>query len=650
MKLSVVIVNYNVKHFLEQCLNSVFKALEGVEAEVFVVDNNSVDSSNQMIREKFPNVIHIENKVNVGFSKANNQAIQRSKGEYVLLLNPDTVVEDDTFKKVIAFMDSHADAGALGVKMIDGKGKFLPESKRGLPTPSVAFYKIFGLSKVFPKSKRFGKYHLGYLDKDQTHKVDVLSGAFMLLRKQVLEEIGLLDESFFMYGEDIDLSYRVIKAGYNNYYYPETRIIHYKGESTKKSSVNYVFVFYNAMIIFARKHFSKKNASFFKALINIAIYFRAALALGKRFLNKIYLPLTDALLGFAGIYFIKNYWEFQIIGSYGNYYPKEFMSVVVPLMILVWLLSLYLNGGYDKPIRFRKVFQGVFVGTVFILVVYALLDEKYRFSRAIIMLSAAWSLTYMLGMRYIMMLLNINGYNIEKSRNKRFAIIGQLEESQRVAEILHRNYPDTSFIGIVENEKEKTNNQSIGTLNQIKEIIEIYKINEIVFCAKDIASQEIINQMLTLKHLEVDFKIAPPESLYIIGSKSIETVSDMFALNVNSITKPENKRNKRIFDITFSLILLISFPIALFFIKKPLKGLMNVFSVLFFTKSWVGVNIPNQSLALNLKRGVLSPTDALKKRNLDNDTILRINLLYIRDYNLNNDIRIVLNGFSYLGR
>lgn len=236
MKLSIVVVNYNVKYFLEQCLHSVFKASEQLETEVFVVDNRSVDGSVQMVREKFPQVKLIENQQNVGFSKANNQAIRQAKGEYILLLNPDTVVEDDTFEKITAFMDAHPDAGGLGVKMVDGKGKFLPESKRGLPTPAVAFYKIFGLAALFPRSKTFGQYHLTYLSNDEVHSVDVLSGAFMLLRRTALDKVGLLDESYFMYGEDIDLSYRLTQGGFCNYYFPHTRIIHYKGESTKKAA------------------------------------------------------------------------------------------------------------------------------------------------------------------------------------------------------------------------------------------------------------------------------------------------------------------------------------------------------------------------------------------------------------------------------
>ena len=224
--LSIVIVNYNVKHFLEQTLTSVFKATKNVDAEVFVVDNNSVDGSVALVKDKFPKVILIENKENTGFAVANNQAIRQSTGEFVLLLNPDTMVEEDTFEKCITFMREHPGCGGLGVRMVDGSGNFLPESKRGLPTPSVAFYKMSGLAKLFPKSKKFGKYHLTYLDEKETHEVDVLSGAFMFMRKEALDKAGLLDEDFFMYGEDIDLSYRLTKAGYKALYIPQAMAYH----------------------------------------------------------------------------------------------------------------------------------------------------------------------------------------------------------------------------------------------------------------------------------------------------------------------------------------------------------------------------------------------------------------------------------------
>lgn len=228
-KLSVVIVNYNVKYFLEQALRSVEKAVEDMDAEVWVVDNNSVDGSVAMVQEKFPWVKVLANKDNVGFSRANNQAIRESNSEYVLLLNPDTVLQEDSLLKCVAYMDARSEVGALGVRMIDGKGKFLPESKRGLPSPAVALYKMTGLSGLFPKSRIFGRYHLKYLSEHETHDVDVLSGAFMMMRSSALDQVGLLDEDYFMYGEDVDLSYRITLGGYKNVYFAGTTIIHYKG-------------------------------------------------------------------------------------------------------------------------------------------------------------------------------------------------------------------------------------------------------------------------------------------------------------------------------------------------------------------------------------------------------------------------------------
>ena len=355
MKLSIIIVNYNVRHFLEQCLTSVYKAIPNVSAEVFVVDNNSPDDSVEMVRNNFPNVHLIHNKDNVGFSRANNQAIEISKGEYVLLLNPDTVVEEDTFENCIEFMDAHPDAGGLGVKMIDGSGKFLPESKRGLPTPSVSFYKIFGLSKLFPKSKKFAKYHLGYLDENETNEIEVLSGAFMWMRKSTLDKVGYLDETFFMYGEDIDLSYRIILGGYKNYYLPKVKIIHYKGESTKKGNLKYVFVFYNAMIIFSKKHFAKK-AKAFSFFINIAIYLRAFLAVLSRFAAKIRLPLTDiAVMGFALLIFnfIKPYFGFpnQIVFSESS----GLLNVLSVFIAIISPLTQYIISTYISPEYFQNV-------------------------------------------------------------------------------------------------------------------------------------------------------------------------------------------------------------------------------------------------------------------------------------------------------
>jgi GT2 family glycosyltransferase len=450
VKLSVIIVNYNVKHFIEQCLHSVYSALKGIDAEVFVVDNNSVDGSVALIKEKFPQVILIENKVNTGFSKANNQAIRISKGQYVLLLNPDTVVQEDTFTKTLAFMDAHPDAGGLGVKMVDGKGNFLPESKRGLPTPEVAFYKIFGLSKFFPKSKRFGRYHLTYLDKNKTHSIDVLSGAFMMLRAETLAKCGLLDEEYFMYGEDIDLSYRIILSGYKNYYFADTTIIHYKGESTKKSSVNYVLVFYKAMAIFARKHFSQNRAKLFSVLIHFAIYLRAGASIGWRMVKQMALPTLDFALIFGGLFAVKEFYEKQVkfVGGEGTY-AEHLVKWAFLAYSVIWVLSVFLNGGYDKPVKLRKIFQGVITGMAVILIGYSLLPEAYRFSRAMILLGSASTLLSLLLVRLIFHALKLKGFILNEDLRKRIAIVADKEEYERVVSVLKETSVKPAFIGFV---------------------------------------------------------------------------------------------------------------------------------------------------------------------------------------------------------
>ncbi len=254
MKLSVIIVSYNVKFYLHQCLTAVERAARGLDVEVYVVDNGSSDGSAECVRKLHPAVHFIQNPENMGFARANNIAIRQSGGDYVLLLNPDTLIGEDTLRQCLAFMDSHADAGAVGVKMLNPDGSFARESRRGIPTPFTAFCKMSGLCRLFPKSRLFGRYYMQYLDRDEVNEIETVSGAFMMLRRRVLDEVGLLDEDYFMYGEDIDLSYRILKGGYRNFYLP-VRILHYKGESTRKSSHRYVYVFYQAMLIFFRKHF-----------------------------------------------------------------------------------------------------------------------------------------------------------------------------------------------------------------------------------------------------------------------------------------------------------------------------------------------------------------------------------------------------------
>ncbi len=292
MKLTVVIVSYNVRDYIAQCLLSLTRALQGLEAEVYVVDNHSHDDTVAYLREQFPEVTVIASNHNLGFARANNIAIRQTQGSYVLLLNPDTIVAETTISEAVAFMDDHPEAGGLGVRMLRDDGFDAKESRRGLPTPSVAFYKMSGLCSRFPKSRRFGHYYMGYLPWDEPAQIEVISGAFCLLRREALDKIGLLDEDFFMYGEDIDLSYRLLKGGYQNWYLP-AKILHYKGESTQKSSFRYVHVFYDAMLIFFRKHYA--HASLLLSLpIKAAIYGKAFVELCRMQLQR-----TRRSLGFV---------------------------------------------------------------------------------------------------------------------------------------------------------------------------------------------------------------------------------------------------------------------------------------------------------------------------------------------------------------
>ncbi len=292
MQLSIIIVSYNVKYFLEHCLCSVRKAVKaewredgGRECEVIVVDNASTDQTIEYLKPKYPFVRFIGNTENVGFARANNQALHLVNGKYVLFLNPDTIIPEDCFSKCLAFMDAHPLAGALGVRMIDGKGQFLKESKRGFPSPWAAFCKMSGLTALFPKSEFYAKYYLGHLNSSQTHVIDALAGAFMFCKKTVLDKTKGFDEQFFMYAEDLDLSYRMQRAGFKNYYYPGCTIIHFKGESTNKD-FRYVKLFYKAMGQFANKHFRGRFADLWLTMLDAAIGLRGAAAAAQRFFIK----------------------------------------------------------------------------------------------------------------------------------------------------------------------------------------------------------------------------------------------------------------------------------------------------------------------------------------------------------------------------
>ena len=640
--ISVIIVNYNVKYFLEQALLSVQKASQGLNVEVFVVDNNSLDGSVAMVRSRFSEVQVIDNQDNTGFAVANNQAYHLATGKYILLLNPDTVVAEDTFRQCYDFMEKNADAGALAARMIDGSGTFLPESKRGFPTPFVAFCKTFGLSSIFPRSKFFNQYYLGHLGEFETCEIDVLAGAFMFMRHEALQKVGMLDEAFFMYGEDIDLSYRIAKGGFKNYYLPTTSIIHYKGESTKKGSLNYVKTFYQAMIIFAKKHFTGTQGKLFVAMLQVAIYLRAFLTLASNLVKNWSLPLIDATFLFVGMYFLKDYWAISRFGD-SDYYKSSVLTFNIPLYIIGWLSSVYFYGGYDKKNTKSAILKGLTVGSIVLMAVYGLLPAEYRSSRMLLLLGSFLAVTTMLGLRFLIHFLKYKNVNFFTTHEKNLIIVGSAEESERVRQLMFKAQVQKNFIGTVAANDCKDFSTYLNSIEKLEEVVKLYQVNEIIFCAKDVENKTIIAQMTHFGN-QMTYKIVPEGSQSIIGSSSKEEVGELYLTEIQfNIANVMQRRNKRFFDIITSIILLIFSPLCFFFVKNKLHFFSNIISVLLAKKTWIGYSSPTKKLP-RLKRGVLSASSHLSDFELNEATRQRIDYFYAKDYSVQKELGIFLKA------
>ncbi|MEK7249525.1 MAG: glycosyltransferase, partial [Bacteroidota bacterium] len=390
--LSVIIVNYNVRQFLENALASTYRAMEGLQGEVFVVDNASDDGSIEMVKTKFPHVLLIENQANVGFAKANNAALKQAKGRYVLLLNPDTIVQEDTFKVMIRFFDENPDAGLAGCKILNPDGTFQLPCRRSFPTPWVAFTKIFGLSTLLPKSKLFGKYNLTYLNEDETYEVDAVSGSLMFLRREAYEKVGGLDESFFMYGEDLDWCYRISKSGYKVYYVHSTKIIHFKGESTRRSEIDEIRTFYQAMQLFVEKHFS--TSVFIEVFLTIAIVLRAALAM----VTKASQPLVIALMDFILVdlaLILGEYLYFGHILKFQHYaYPIVWTVPSLTVVTSMYFLGVYTTRRHSVP----RTALAVIISYI-IISASVFFFKDFAFSRAVVLISGFINLLVLPGWR-----------------------------------------------------------------------------------------------------------------------------------------------------------------------------------------------------------------------------------------------------------
>ena len=630
-----------MRYFLEQTLHAVFRSRADFAYEVFVVDNNSSDDSMEMVAHKFPEFKVILNKENLGFSKANNQAIRCSTGEYILLLNPDTVIREDTLMKCVDFMDQHYDTGALGVKMYDGAGNFLPESKRGFPSPLAAFSKMIGLAKLFPFSKTFGQYHLTYLDKNRNHEVDVLSGAFMLLRKVVLDKIGLLDEEYFMYGEDIDMSYRIKQAGYKNYYFADTSIIHFKGESTKKGSLNYVKVFYNAMLIFTRKHVSGARGTLLVTSLNAAIYARAFVAVLQGVLDKVGASVFDGLMMVGNLLFLQYLWENVVKVEEGVEIPQTFFYVNIPIYVCSWLFAMWLCGVYDKNARWQRLLVGLVSGTLIISFAYAFFPLSLRTSRGIILLGFILNFFVLFLSRFFFKVMsgNVGAYF---SDVKNMMIVGSKRNADSVWSFIQLTGLKRNYIGFLSDDINDINTDKfLGQTPQLEEIVQLFKAEELIFCADEVSAQTIIDSMSNMGS-GVEYKIASANSVAIIGSNSKDAPGDLYTFDIGfNLNKPLYKRIKRLLDILIAMVGIITYPVFVFFIKRNALFFSNCFPVLFNQKTWIGYD-PDVVSAQQLKLPDLKPCVFMVSGRIQGGSMKdKLHVLYAKEYSPVTDLNIL---------
>lgn len=632
---SIVIVNYNVKDLVDNCIASIYKANTGNHSlEIFLVDNNSIDGSADHIRAKYPDVIVMENDENVGFSKANNSALRKATGKYILILNPDTVLEEGTYSKMIRFCEEN-NAGAVTSKLILANGQLDSACKRSFPTPSVAIPRMFGLSKLFPKSKAFGRYNLTYLDEDKTHEVDAICGAFMFIPKAVLDKAGLFDEDYFMYGEDLDLCFQIHKQGYKIYYYPEVTTIHLKGASTKKTNLSYVNNFYGAMDIFVRKNFTGVP-KLLSVLIRFGIFIRSSASYLIRGIKAMLYPITDAVFLFGSL-LVSVVIRFDI-------FPNEDYLFIISVYVLVWLTLLTLFGNYSgKKLSPLKTFNAVLTG-FFVNSSITYFFNEYAFSRGVILISTVISVFVLVGWRGLVLM-----FNFFKSKNillnkVNLLVVGSKELTQETEEKLVAKYNVIYFDEL----------SGKRTITDLREAILINDIHEVVFSEDTFTNQEILNTISFFKNKNVQFKIVPSGKELIL-SKLTSGIDDISLIEIEyNINNKLNIFLKRTFDIVLSLIMLFTvYPFVLIF--KALKGKLgrHTSKLLYLPKVFTGkmsfVGIPEWYVTDGKnflgKRGLTGLIQINYYEGMTENEMANYNVFYAKNQSLMLDIEILLKTF-----
>ncbi len=643
MQLSIIIVNYNVKYFLEQCLQAVLKGVEGIRAELIVVDNHSTDGSMEYLRPLFPGIIFICNKENLGFAKANNLALANASGEYVLFLNPDTLVPENAFSLCLTFMKAHPKAGALGVRMLDGRGRFLPESKRAFPSPTASFYKLMGLAALFPTSGYFNKYALGDLNEHANHQVAVLAGAFMFTRKKLLDDLHGFDEGYFMYGEDIDLSYRIQKAGYQNHYFAGTTIIHFKGESSRKAGLNYVKFFYAAMLIFVQKQYTSGTAKLFSYFIQIAITCRAIITAVERLVRPVLFPVIDGTIVWLSLKIVSLLWISQVRNGKG--FGFEYLSYAIVFFAGVFILSAAFTGLYDKRYKTARTFFAVAFAVVSMLAVYSLLPESLRFSRGVILGGGLMGAVFIFLLRQIVTAEKNNLFEYETEREKQTIVVGTEKEYGKIVTLLEEVMLAQKLLGRIG--VDASDNSALCSLKNLQALRKKIPIGEIIFCEGSLTLSEIIAQMQIFAKQDMRFLFHLSGTQSIIGSNRLTEAGKVITPFIEyRIAQPYHKKMKRLVDVVLALLFLVTAPIHLIVQKKTTTFLGNALSVLSSRKTWVGY--ASTSLVLPpLAKGVvahISPTSLFGASLAE-----KADKLYAKNYDWWHDIVVVFRNYHRLG-
>ncbi|MEA1986528.1 MAG: glycosyltransferase [Candidatus Marinimicrobia bacterium] len=560
--ISIITVSYNVKNFLHQCLLSIGKATNNISAEIFVVDNNSIDGTCEFVRSEFPNVKLISNKENLGFGKANNLALKKAQGKYTLFLNPDTIIQEDTLEVMFDYLEKNSQVGLAGCKILNADGTLQLASRRSFPSPLTAMPKLLGLSKLFPKNKFFGKYNLTYLDPNESYNVDAVSGSFMFARTDLLQELGGFDETFFMYGEDLDLCYRIKEKKYEVHFVAETKIIHYKGESSKNVPFDSILNFYKAMDIFVKKHFSTGYFLLTTLLLRLGIFSHLFARFFGKFLNRIKTPVLDLIFIYLSFIFAILI-RFNDVKWFFDYQP------VILLYALIYLVSATIFGLHKKKkIDFIRAFGAIIIGGL-INGSFTFFMPFIAYSRIVFSISFLFILFFLPFWRIIYYLIVYKKVQ-NKSYTNRTVIVGAGKEGQRIAKII-TSKPELGylFLGFIDNDFK--NPQTISTINNLIELIKIKKIENIIFSSDKFTSEDIMRLMDKIQDLSVNIKIVPENINLIYGKMHIEKLDDISIVDVDyNIYKVVPKFTKRVFDIVLGLFLLLFFPI-IYIIKVFLR-------------------------------------------------------------------------------